>query len=296
MSFQSGDWVENAKYGIGQIDAVRPSEKYEVRFLGAPSEKRAIMGSFLKAAAPPHPSFKFPTSLTRSTPGAAKRSQNAKSAIPFTQLFAAFMRIFPEGFEDPRFQVRERAEKIGGVAALKERLGKEQLHSMIVADDWEAFRDAASYVVQSTNLIFRIEKTILRDGLQQPENALAIARSLFGILYSELSEEAAFEDFVSSLSNIQAAKWTIATYFQFLATSGEKMFMKPSVMQAMADSVGIPLEYRTFPNYRSYSKLQQVSSKVAELLKENGLQPRSGLDVQGFIWSSIQIEDGKYEV
>jgi len=41
-----------------------------------------------------------------------------------------------------------------------------------------------------------------------------------------------------------ANKWTIATYFQFLASDGKRMFMKPSAMRSMADSLKIVLNYK----------------------------------------------------
>jgi hypothetical protein len=43
---------------------------------------------------------------------------------------------------------------------------------------------------------------------------------------------------------MDANKWPIATYFQFLASDGEWMFMKPSIMKRMADSLNISLNYK----------------------------------------------------
>jgi hypothetical protein len=43
-----------------------------------------------------------------------------------------------------------------------------------------------------------------------------------------------------------------------------------------------------------YSKLQELAGRVELELQNRGLKPHSRIDVQGFIWASIGIEDGKY--
>jgi hypothetical protein len=91
-----------------------------------------------------------------------------------------------------------------------------------------------------------------------------------------------------------ANEWTIATYYQFLASNGKWMFMKPSTMKRMADSLKIALNYKPEPNWLTYSKVQVLADRVELELHNRGLKPRSRIDVQGFIWTSIQIEEGKY--
>jgi hypothetical protein len=96
------------------------------------------------------------------------------------------------------------------------------------------------------------------------------------------------------LSVHSICKWTIATYYQFLATRGDSMFMKPIVTQRIADSLNFALNYRSQPNWLTYSRLQDLSGRLSAELNDRGLKPRSGIDIQGFIWASIQIEEGKY--
>ena len=72
------------------------------------------------------------------------------------------------------------------------------------------------------------------------------------------------------------------------------MFMKPSAMRRMADSLNIALNYKAQPNWLTYVKLQELAKRVDLELRNRNLNPRSGIDVQGFIWTSIQIEEGKY--
>src|SRR5438874_138712 len=100
--------------------------------------------------------------------------------------------------------------------------------------------------------------------------------------------------FATLLSEMGANKWTIATYYQFLATDGKWMFMKPSIMKRMADSVKISLNYNAEPNWLTYSKLQELADRVDVELRNRQLKPHSRIDVQGFIWASIWIEEGRY--
>jgi hypothetical protein len=91
-----------------------------------------------------------------------------------------------------------------------------------------------------------------------------------------------------------ANKWTIATYYQFLASDGKWMFMKPSIMKRMAHSLKIALNYKAEPNWLTYSKLQELADRVELELQNRKLTPRSRIDMQGFIWASIEIEEGNY--
>jgi hypothetical protein len=44
----------------------------------------------------------------------------------------------------------------------------------------------------------------------------------------------------------------------------------------------------------AYSKLQELADRVELQLQNRKLTPHSRIDVQGFIWASIQIEEGNY--
>jgi len=70
--------------------------------------------------------------------------------------------------------------------------------------------------------------------------------------------------------------------------------MKPSIMKRMAESLQISLNYKAEPNWLAYSKLQELADRVYLELQNRGLKPHSRIDVQGFIWAAIGIEDDKY--
>jgi hypothetical protein len=74
MSFRSGDWIEHAKFGIGQI--VNELDVYfTIRFMK--SGEKTLKKEFVsKQGAPPHPGFVFPT-----------LNQAKLSCIPLTKRF-----------------------------------------------------------------------------------------------------------------------------------------------------------------------------------------------------------------
>jgi hypothetical protein len=72
------------------------------------------------------------------------------------------------------------------------------------------------------------------------------------------------------------------------------MFLKPTVTKLMAESLNISLNYKSEPNWLTYSKLQELADRVELELRNRKLKPHSRIDVQGFIWTSIQIDKGKY--
>jgi hypothetical protein len=70
--------------------------------------------------------------------------------------------------------------------------------------------------------------------------------------------------------------------------------MKPTIMRRMTESLQTSLNYKPEPNWLTYSKLQELADRVEMELQNRGLKPHSRIDVQGFIWAAIRIEDGKY--
>ena len=99
-----------------------------------------------------------------------------------------------------------------------------------------------------TNLVFKIEKVKFSDGIKSVEKHNLFANALYDLLHGSGEMEARFTKFSRVVSEIGANNWPIATYFQFLASDGRWMFMKPSAMKRMADSLKIALNYKAQPN------------------------------------------------
>ena len=61
------------------------------------------------------------------------------------------------------------------------------------------------------------------------------------------------------------------------------MFMKPSIMKRMADSLNISLNYKAKPNWLTSAKRGELADRIDAELRSRGLKPHSRIDVQGFI-------------
>ena len=78
MSLRVGDWVENVKFGVGQITEDRSRDKYTVRFVEGSPEPRIILGGSLSRSYAPN-GFAFPK--VKGT-GHRRKSQKAAAATP----------------------------------------------------------------------------------------------------------------------------------------------------------------------------------------------------------------------
>jgi hypothetical protein len=83
-------------------------------------------------------------------------------------------------------------------------------------------------------------------------------------------------------------------HVHFLASGGKRMFMKPSAMKRMADSLQVAPYDKAQPDWLTYLQLRELATAVDLELRSRNLNSHSGIDVQGFIWTSIQIEQSRY--
>ena len=91
-----------------------------------------------------------------------------------------------------------------------------------------------------------------------------------------------FERHVDVLEGIDAAKWTIATYFLFIVYPDQYMFLKPTVTQNAADISGFEINYRPGLNWYTYKSVLSFANYLKAELVE--LAPRDMIDVQSFMW------------
>jgi hypothetical protein len=294
MDWKPKDWIEHPTYGIGQVSENR-GDKIDIDFVGT-GRKTLLKSTELKPATPPSPDFKFPSAKGKSrTPRFKVQHPPKQPPLDFNYLVEGFVRFFDGGgFDSTDFDEKERKEKRKAAGILKDKLGKEIFESLLRDGRYGEVCDVAKEVLQETRLVFRIEKAKFVDGLKVKANHERFAKVFFDLLYGSAEMEQRFKKFCGLLSEMGANKWTVATYYQFLVSDGEWMFMKPSIMKRMADSLKFALNYKPEPNWDTYFKLQELAKRVKSELHDRGLNPGSGIHVQGFFWASIKIADGTY--
>ncbi len=197
------------------------------------------------------------------------------------EAIANFLALFPAGFRDPRYLAEERNYKVEAHALMTELLGADVLPSLV---DREAFDEVVARslrVVNKSNLIYPNEKMAFRDGLT-PSTTARFSLALHDLLYGSADEQHRFGAWTNVLLDMNAAKWTIATYFPFLGDPDRYMFCKPMVTQAAADVCTFELNYRPELNWLTYRSVQQFAAVLRQEIRS--LHPRDMIDVQSFIW------------
>lgn len=156
------------------------------------------------------------------------------------------------------------------------------LNRLIASGEHSEISKRALSVVNATNLIFPNEKMDLKDGLSRVGAAEPFARALNELLYGVSGFESRFVKFANVLEEVGAAKWTIATYFPFLAFRDQHMFLKPIVTQQAAEACDFEIHYRSDLNWDTYSALLRFCGSLRDVVAD--LSPRDMVDLQSFIW------------
>lgn len=279
-----GCFIVNEKapeWGIGKVLEKLGSDKLRVffEFVG----EKTLLGS---AAAlkqvdpvPEHPVL-----------GRLGSESHVRDFQPFQNLEAEFLRQFPAGFKDPEYLAAERDYKIEASALMRESLSEDTFRRLLDDGSYEDICERARAVINQTNLIFPNEKMALNDGLKKGEEFRKLfAERLCGQLYGEAPLQERFDAFVSALDELDATKWTTSTYFLSLNEPDKYPFVKPAYFQRAAKAYAFDLGYTVRPSWATYERIIEFSEYVRGLLaKQVSLVPRDMIDVQGFIWCSLQ--------
>lgn len=288
MTIVLGDKVRHPKmpeWGIGKVLEVMSGDKVKVFFLNA--GEKTIIQSYVKLkklddAEAKHPILDSPTFHERVGKKGYRNLSDAKSD---------FYRLFPLGFEDNLYFKEERNYKVEACEQLQALLNNDEYARLLSAGDVDEIVKRALQVVNKTNLIFPNEKMGLKDSLKLPESKQLFAERLFALLFGEGEFKIRFEGFAACLETIGASKWTIMTYFPFLAFPEEHMFLKPEIAKNATALTQAELNYRSELNWLTYSCLLEFSAYLKDQLVNMDMHPRDMIDVQSFMWC---ITPGKY--
>jgi len=262
------------EWGPGEILAVLGETKYKIYF--ALIGEKMLKDVALVRLTGPESSHPLLENRLRS----GKRGAKTGTILDMKE---SFLHQFPGGFEDARYVKFERAYKVAASKLLKETIGAEELHRLVSARDHGEVCRRAIAVISRTNLVLPSERVALQNALTE-ESGPQFSRALADLLYGSDSSRDRFERFWKMLERIGAAKWTIATYFRFLAEPETEMFLKPEATKAAAEACGLELNYRPDLNWQTYESLLAVSAFLKEAIAD--MRPRDMIDLQGFIWKA----------
>lgn len=217
----------------------------------------------------------------------AKKSPSVTLSLPL--VIERFLADYPGGFRGTRYHEEERNYKDAAVELMASLLGDSELDRLIETADFEEIAVRARKLVSKTNLIFPNEAMALNDGLKDSNNQHLFAVALHELLTGQGDEQSRFEQFADCLETLGAAKWTIASYFQFLRWPETHLFIKPTITQAVASLCNKPISYRPELNWTTYAAVQRMAGELGEAIQED-LQPKDMIDVQSFMYCVVKSQ------
>ncbi|MBL9164644.1 MAG: hypothetical protein JNL18_18090 [Planctomycetaceae bacterium] len=245
----------------------------------------------IKAAAPSRAKPPSP----RSKSAVAKPKAPAKYPTQ-QEAVSGFLKVFPEGFNDPAYlgegPTGERSYKVKAHELWKETLNKAEFEQLIAAGNFEETVQRAKRVEAGVNLLHpQFERAPLWGAVRDPQAAEDFSRGLFNLIYGEDPFELKFNQFATTLDQLpqpksSTLKWPAMTIFPFLALPTEHLFMKVEVTKKAAQRLDVSLNYKSTPNWLTYSCLLQLGQRLMIDLKDLG--PRDMIDVQSFIFVTGQ--------
>ena len=286
MDYKKGDRIKHPTrddWGLGEVLEVKSDKTVRVFFVGAGEKtllSEHVTPTKVTGDAANHPILDN-LRVTNSSTGVKYQSLGQSIQI--------FLERFPEGFYGEKFSAHERAYKEEAHDLAQELLSKEPLERLLQSEDYANIVSRAMKVLNRTNLVFPNEKMSLKDGLASTSNQKAFSKKLFSLLHGEEDLETSFMSFATFLEDIDAAKWTTASYFLFITQPDKYMFVKPTITQHAATLCAFEINYKPQLNWLTYNSVLSLSDYLFSEISE--LKPRDMIDVQSFMWC---IAPGKY--
>ncbi|MBS1191279.1 MAG: hypothetical protein H6R10_3071 [Rhodocyclaceae bacterium] len=281
ISVTQGDRVfhPNLKeWGIGKVLGVT-ADNIDVFFVGTGAKR--LSKSFVKLEIAEGGDAKHPL-----LDNLIETSQISNADyVPLPEAIKRFLAIYPDGMEGKAFLKEEREACLRGHQFCTQLLGQAELAGLIAEGRYQDVCDRARHVESVTNLLTKTEKAALYKALDIEEDQKLFSVGLADLLYGTDTEEERFKRFVRALELMDIGKWPIATLFGFIRFPQERAFIKATAIQNSAKAFCWRINYKSAPNWKTYSSVLRFYNHVRTGLVEEGMMPRDLIDVQSFIGS-----------
>lgn len=198
-----------------------------------------------------------------------------------------FLYYFKKGFADPKYVSWERGYKEAAHQQFHDLLNRDLFRSLLKKKNYAEIAATAIKIESKTNLLFSFEKMALRDAVRLPKGAKAFSEGLYEYIYGDKSLQERFNDFVEVVEMLprkqtRVLTWPVVTVFGFIGNPEEHIYLKPTVTKIAAAKYDYPFQYRSRPNWDTYSDLL----RFADLIRTDNasLHPKDFIDLQSFIW------------
>jgi len=215
----------------------------------------------------------------------------AKQPIPpatgLEKAVRKFLRKFPAGFRDETYLAWERDYKWQAHLEWEDQLNALKLKALLKADAYQEIAARAVKIESSRSLLFSFEKMALRDAVREEHGARLFAEGLFEYLHGTGSLEQRFVNWVAIVDRLprkqtRVLTWPLVTVFGFIAQPEQHIFLKPNTTKVAARKIGLPFDYSSRPNWRTYQSYLMLAKTVRKAIRQ--MRPRDMIDLQSFLW------------
>lgn len=198
-----------------------------------------------------------------------------------------FLRFFPQAFRDETYLAWERDYKWKAHLQWEESLAQGIFRSLLEKGKFSEIAARATRIESRTNLLFSFEKMALRDAVKRKEGSKTFALGLYDFLHGIGSLQQRFERWTAVVATLprkqtRVLTWPLLTVFGFIAQPDKHIFLKPNVTRAAAEVYKFDFDYRSKPDWQTYSSLLEFARVVQNDISD--LRPRDMIDIQSFIW------------
>lgn len=189
---------------------------------------------------------------------------------------ARFLEFMPGGFEGERNLAQEREYKVKAHQVLTETLPIERALEA-TPEDADSIRRAPVWI----NLLSPYEMMHLKEVMERPEGP-AFLRAAARFAMGDYGPAGSAMD--QAVIKYGRQSWPKVTYFPFLWSPAEHMFLKPTVTRDFAERIGHPFqhEYQTDTSADVYLSLLDLARTTKAAIA--ALKPKDFIDVQSFIY------------
>lgn len=198
-----------------------------------------------------------------------------------------FLRFFPAGFNDQKYDAWERGYKVAANDQWAEQLNRSTFQALLEDGEYAEIAARVVRVESRTNLLFSFEKMALRDALRSAVGARAFSTGLYEWLYGRRSRQRRFDEWINVIEGLprrqtRVLTWPLVTVFGFIAEPAREIFLKPMVTRRAAKAYGFPFVYRSRPSWETYASLLEFTETIRHDCAD--LRPKDMIDLQSFIW------------
>jgi hypothetical protein len=222
-----------------------------------------------------------------------------KAVCTFEQQVTLFTKLYPKGFDDPKWIEDKRGDASDGASALKrhrepvlraakEALALERAGPLMEEGRQVEITESICDLLADTNLVpLSHVKSLRRFDEEESER---YAEAIFGLLHGSGNFDDRFEEYLTALEDLLGGRpsWRISTALLALIYPQEHVAVRRSAFLRQAGTIAPTGTYTRKPKAASYRSYRRVAVGVRKRLESMDHEPADLLDVHDFIWTTLR--------